>query len=64
MVYKWVGDRIVDITSLNHETFKTDSVGKPKMLLFTDKKSHPIVYKALSTHFEVSFSFLSLLENP
>lgn len=63
MAYKWVGDRIVDITSLNHETFKNDNVGKPKMLLFTDKKSHPIVYKALSAHFDVSFFTLSISEN-
>lgn len=64
MAYKWVGDRIVDITSMNHDTFKSDSIGKPKMLLFTEKKSHPIVYRALSVHFDVSSPFLSLLENP
>ena len=40
------------------ENFKNDNPGKPKMLLFTDKKGTPIVYKAISTYFDVSKSSL------
>lgn len=54
MVYKYVGSRVIDITDANHETFKKENAGKPKMLLFTDKKSVPITYRALSTYFDVS----------
>jgi hypothetical protein len=57
MVYKYVGNRVIDITDANHETFKKENAGKPKMLLFTDKKSVPITYRALSTYFDVSSLF-------
>ena len=52
--YRFIGNRVIDITSANHDTFKEDNPGKPKMLLFTDKKSTPITYRALSTYFDVS----------
>ena len=57
MVYKYVGNRVIDITDANHETVKKENAGKPKMLLFTDKKSVPITYRALSTYFDVSSLF-------
>lgn len=58
MAYKWVGNRVIEITSNNHDTFKNDNPGKPKMLLFSEKKGTPIVYRALSTYFDVSLSNL------
>lgn len=66
MCYKYVGNRVIDITDANHDTFKKENPGKPKMLLFSDKKSVPITYRALSTYFDVSerlieFSCLTLL---
>jgi hypothetical protein len=61
MSFKHIGDRVVSITSQNHEVFKEDNPGKPKVLLFTDKAKTPIVFRALSTYFDVSsFSFASL----
>ena len=61
MVYRYVGNRVIDITSANHETFKKENPNKPKMLLFTDKKTTPITYRALSTYFDVSLSLLPIL---
>jgi len=46
---------VIDITSNNIDTFLNDNPGKPKMLLFTETKSAPMVYRALSTYFDVSF---------
>jgi hypothetical protein len=54
MCYKFVGNNVIDITEANHDTFKKENPNKPKMLLFTDKKSVPITYRALSTYFDVS----------
>jgi hypothetical protein len=53
-VYRYVGNRVIEITSANHDTFKKENPNKPKMLLFTDKKTTPITYRALSTYFDVS----------
>lgn len=52
--YKFIGNRVIDITSNNIDTFIADNPGKPKMLLFTETKSAPMVYRALSTYFDVS----------
>jgi hypothetical protein len=49
-----VTSRVVEITSNNHETFINDNPGKPKVLLFSDKKGIPLIYKALSAHFDVT----------
>jgi len=55
MVFRFIGNRAIEITSNNHDTFMQDEPSKPKVLLFTDKETGvPIVYKALSTHFDVS----------
>ena len=35
--FKFIGNRVVDITQANHDVFKSDNPGKPKVLLFTDK---------------------------
>lgn len=69
MVYKYVGNKVIEITDANHDTFKKENPNKPKMLLFTDKKSVPIVYRALSTYFDVSPIYFrscitKFLENP
>lgn len=50
--YKHIGSRVIELTDNNYEAFRTDNPGKPKMVLFTDKKSVPVVFKALSTHFD------------
>ncbi len=55
MALKHIGNRAIDITALNHDVFKSDNPGTPKVLLFTDKQKVPIVFRALSTYFDVSF---------
>jgi len=55
--YKYIGNNTVEITQNNFDTFKDDRVGTPKMLLFTDKKKAPIVYRALSTYFSKTLDF-------
>lgn len=57
MSYKHIGNRVLEITATNHDVFKDDNPGKPKVLLFTDKQKTPIVLRALSTYFDVSLTF-------
>lgn len=68
MAFKHIGNRAIEITSQNHDVFKSDNVGKPKVLLFTDKAKTPIVFRALSTYFDVSivslFYFILSLLSP
>lgn len=52
--YKYIGNRVIDLTSQNLDTFLKDNPGKPKMLLFANAKSAPMTYRALSTYFDVS----------
>jgi hypothetical protein len=52
--YKFIGNRVIDINANNIDTFTTDNPTQPKMLLFTETKSAPMVYRALSTYFDVS----------
>jgi len=54
---RFVTSRVVEITSSNLETFINDNPSKPKVLLFSDKKGIPVVYKALSTHFDKTLLF-------
>lgn len=57
MAFKHIGNRAIEITSQNHDVFKSDNVGKPKVLLFTDKAKTPIVFRALSTYFDKTLEF-------
>ena len=54
MSFKHIGNRVLEITNTNHDVFKADNPGKPKVLLFSDKAKTPIVFRALSTYFDVS----------
>ena len=66
MAYRFIGNRALEITSANHQTFVDDQPNRPKVLLFTNKKGTPIIFKALSSHFDVSLLSLlikSILEN-
>lgn len=56
---RFVSSRVVEITSSNIDTFLSDNPGKPKCLLFSDKKGTPLVYKGLSTHFDVTLSYFT-----
>ena len=55
--YKFIGNKSIEITSNNFDTFVSDSPGRAKILLVTDKAKTPIVYRALSAHFDVSLTF-------
>jgi hypothetical protein len=55
--FKFIGNRVIDITQANHDVFKSDNPGKPKVILFTDKKKAPIVFRALSTYFDKTLEF-------
>lgn len=57
IAYRYIGSRVIEITRDNIDTFKTGNPGTPKMLLFTEKKSTPIVYRALSTYFDKTLEF-------
>jgi len=55
--YRFVGNRVIDINSNNIKTFLEDNPGKAKVLLFTETKSAPMVYRALSTYFDKTLEF-------
>jgi len=57
MALKHIGNRAIDITAANHDVFKSDNPGTPKVLLFTDKQKVPIVFRALSTYFDKTLEF-------
>lgn len=51
-------DKTIEITSNNHQTFVTEDVATPKVLVFTNaKKGTPFVIKALSSNFEKTLQF-------
>jgi hypothetical protein len=52
-----VGSRVVEVTQNNYDTFINDQPGKPKVILFTDKKGTPLILKALSSHFDKTLLF-------
>ena len=56
MAFRHIGDRVIPVTAANHDVFKEDNPGKPKVLLFTESKKAPIVLRALSEFFDVSES--------
>ena len=57
MAYRYIGNNTVEITQTNFDTFKDDRVATPNLLLFTEKKGTPIVYRALSTYFSKTLDF-------
>jgi hypothetical protein len=54
---RFVGSRVVEVTQNNYDTFINDNPGKPKVLLFSDKKGTPLIFKALSSHFDKTLIF-------
>lgn len=57
MAARFVGSRVVEVTQNNYDTFINDNPGKPKVILFTDKKGTPLIFKALSSHFDKTLLF-------
>jgi hypothetical protein len=54
---RFIGSRVVEVTQNNYDTFINDNPGKPKVLLFSDKKGVPLIFKALSSHFDKTLIF-------
>jgi hypothetical protein len=54
---RFVTSRVIEITSNNLDTFLNDNPGKPKVLYFSDKKGTPVIYKAMSSHFDKTLLF-------
>lgn len=61
LAFKYIGSRVIDITVANHDVFKADNPGMPKVLLFTESKKAPIIFRALSTYFDVSATYRNIL---
>lgn len=57
MAARFVPSRVVEVTQNNFETFINDNPGKPKVLLFSDKKGVPLIFKGLSSHFDKTLLF-------
>lgn len=57
MAFRHIGNRVIDVTSANHDVFKDDNPGKPKVILFTESKKAPIVLRALSEYFDQTLLF-------
>lgn len=50
---KFVGNKAVELNNNNIDSFLSEHPNLPKMLLFTDKKTTPLIFKRLSIHFDV-----------
>lgn len=54
---KFIENRVIEINMNNYKTFIEDNPGKAKVLLFTENKDTPTLYKALSYNFEKTLLF-------
>lgn len=50
---KFVGNKSIELTNNNIDTFLSEHANLPKIILFTDKKNVPLLFKRLSVHFDV-----------
>ena len=48
---RYLHSNVIEITNSNLKTFTDENPSVPKVLLFTDKKGVPMVYKGLSVAF-------------
>lgn len=53
----FVENKVIEITSVNHDTFIKDNPSKAKVLLFTEKEGVPVMFKALSYNFDKTLFF-------
>ncbi|CAD8206853.1 unnamed protein product [Paramecium octaurelia] len=54
---KYIHNNVIEITEANINTFINENPTVPKVLLFSEKKGFPLVYKGLSVEFEKKLSF-------
>lgn len=57
---KYIHNNVIEITEGNINTFINENPTVPKVLLFSEKKGYPLVYKGLSVEFEVMNVFLRI----
>lgn len=58
MAVRHIGNKAIEVNLSNHDNFIDENPGTPKILLFTDKeKGFPLVFKALSEHFDKTLEF-------
>lgn len=51
---------MIEITEANINTFINENPTVPKVLLFSEKKGYPLVYKGLSVEFEVCKFYIKI----
>jgi DnaJ family protein C protein 16 len=51
------------VTTKNYEEFATEDLNKPKVLLFTNKKTTPALFKALSKDLKGKLIFGQIRDN-
>ena len=51
---RFVGNKVQELNNNNFDEFIHDKPNIPKVLLFTNKKNIPLIFKRLSLHFDVS----------
>ena len=51
---KFVGNKVQELNNNNFDEFIHDKPGIPKVILFSDKKNVPLIFKRLSLQFDVS----------
>eukprot|EP01015_Nassula_variabilis_P007141 TRINITY_DN1542_c0_g1_i6.p1 TRINITY_DN1542_c0_g1~~TRINITY_DN1542_c0_g1_i6.p1 ORF type:complete len:314 (-),score=74.97 TRINITY_DN1542_c0_g1_i6:56-997(-) len=54
---RYVQSNVIEVNSANHDTFISDKPSVPKVLLFTEKKGTPLLFRALSVSFEGKLFF-------
>ena len=52
---------MAELKEENIDTFINDSPSVPKVFLFTDRKGIPLIYKSLSTAFEVIINYKKII---
>ena len=55
---KFVGNKVQELNNNNFDDFIHTKPNIPKVLLFTDKKNVPLIFKRLSLEFDVSIYYL------
>ena len=51
---RFVGSKVQELNNNNYDEFITTRANIPKIILFTDKKKIPLIFKRLSVQFDVS----------
>lgn len=54
---KFVGNKATEVNNNNIDSFLGDHPNLPKVILFSDKKNTPLLFKKLSVDFDVRFSY-------